>query len=51
MLHQQLLGNLEIAEYLPREARIVASAFLFCDPATLKGDAPLAFGYMPVSRK
>jgi len=49
VLDQQLLGNLEIAEHLPREARILSGTFLFCDPATLTGNAPLAFSYMPVS--
>jgi len=50
VLDQQLLGNLEIAEHLLREARIVSSAFLFCDPAALTDDASLPFGYVPVSR-
>jgi hypothetical protein len=50
VLDQQLLGNLEIAEHLLREARIVSSAFLFCDPATLTSYASRAFGYVPVSR-
>jgi hypothetical protein len=50
VLDQQLQGNLEIAEHLPREARILSSAFLLRDPAALTGNAPLAFGYMPVSR-
>jgi hypothetical protein len=49
VLDQQLQGNLEISEHLLREARIVSSAFLFRDPAALIGNAPLAFGYMPVS--
>jgi len=26
----------------------MSSAFLFCNPATLLGNTPLAFGYMPV---
>jgi len=50
VLDQELLGNLEIAEHLHREACIVSSAFLFCDPAALTDDASLAFGYVPVSR-
>jgi hypothetical protein len=50
VLNQQLQGNLETVEHLLREMRILSSVFLFRDPATLTGNTPLAFGYMPVSR-
>jgi len=50
VLDQQLKGKLKTFEHLPREVRIVSSAFLFRDPATLAGYASLTFGYMPVSR-
>jgi len=43
-----LQRNLETIEHAVREARITSSAFLFCNPATLIGNTPLAFGYMPV---
>jgi len=50
VLNQQLQGNLETVEHLFREVGVLSSVFLFRDPATLMGNAPLAFGYMPVSR-